>query len=284
MKKIIYTAFFILGFTSALAQAPRLIVRGDDMGYSHSGNEALIKCYKEGIETSIEVIVPSPWFPEAIKLLKQNPGADVGIHLAITSEWDNIKWRPLSDCTSLKDSNGYFYTMVYPNKNYPGQSIKENKWIIADVEKEFRAQIEMALKLVPHVSHISSHMGCTSLNEEVKQLTKRLAKEYHIANEPDWGTNLIGVGFGEQAKNLEQKIQSFIYALNKMEEGKTYIFIEHPGLDNAELRAVYHIGNETVAIDRQAVTDIFTNEKVKSAIKQKGIQLIGYKDLPSQQK
>ena len=43
----------------------RLIVRGDDMGFSHSGNEALIRCHREGIETSIEVIAPSPWFPEA---------------------------------------------------------------------------------------------------------------------------------------------------------------------------------------------------------------------------
>jgi predicted glycoside hydrolase/deacetylase ChbG (UPF0249 family) len=53
---------------------------------THIRNEALIKCYKEGIETSIS-IVPSPWFPEAVKLLKENPGVDVGIHLAITSEW-----------------------------------------------------------------------------------------------------------------------------------------------------------------------------------------------------
>src|SRR4051812_26782252 len=43
----------------------RLIVRGDDMGFSHSGNDALIKCFRAGIETSIEVLAPSPWFPEA---------------------------------------------------------------------------------------------------------------------------------------------------------------------------------------------------------------------------
>src|SRR3954466_4491925 len=33
--------------------APRLIVRGDDMGSSHSANEAIIQCYKEGIMTSV---------------------------------------------------------------------------------------------------------------------------------------------------------------------------------------------------------------------------------------
>lgn len=38
----------------------RLIVRGDDMGFSHSGNQALIKCYKNVIERSVEVLVPAP--------------------------------------------------------------------------------------------------------------------------------------------------------------------------------------------------------------------------------
>ena len=64
--------------TSALSllMPPRLIVRGDDMGFSHAGNEALILCFKEGIETSIEVLVPSPWFPEAVRMLIA-AGADV---------------------------------------------------------------------------------------------------------------------------------------------------------------------------------------------------------------
>src|SRR5688572_9183506 len=106
--------------TNAQDKSIRLIVRGDDMGYSHAGNEALIKAHKEGIQTSIEVIVPSPWFPEAVKMLAENPTADVGIHLAITSEWDNVKWRPISDCTSIRDGDGYFYPMIWPNKNYPG--------------------------------------------------------------------------------------------------------------------------------------------------------------------
>ena len=85
----------------AQQKPPKLVIRGDDMGFSHSGNMALIKCYKEGIEKSIEVIVPSPWFPEAVTLLKENPGVDVGIHLAITSEWDYEKWRPLTDCPTI---------------------------------------------------------------------------------------------------------------------------------------------------------------------------------------
>ncbi|MEO5681170.1 MAG: polysaccharide deacetylase family protein [Chitinophagaceae bacterium] len=280
MKKICCLLPFCCMLTLMQAQPKptRLIIRGDDMGYTHSGNLALIKCYKEGIETSIEVIVASPWFPEAVQLLQQNTGVDAGIHLALTSEWENIKWRPLSDCPSLKDSSGYFFPMVFPNKNYPGKSIKENQWNIADIEKEFRAQIEMGLKKIPRISHLSAHMGCTYLSDEVRALTKRLAKEYHIPVEPEADHDGM-VSYDGPHKTAAEKIQSFLNMLAKLEPGKTYIFLDHPGLDNEELRAVYHIGYEGVAEDRQGVTDLFTSEQVKAVIKQKGIQLISYRDL-----
>ena len=281
MKAIVSVFIFLISFSSINAQKQnptRLIIRGDDMGYTHSGNGALIKCFKEGIETSVEVIVPSPWFTEAVKLLKQNPKLDVGIHLAITSEWENLKWRPLTDCKSLKDTNGYFFPMVDPNPNYPGQSIKENKWTIEDVEKEFRAQIEMALRNIPNVSHISTHMWCDHISEEVKAMTKKLAKEYHIDIDPaDY--NAQYAGYDGPSKTSAEKIESFIKMLNKLEPGKTYWFLDHPGFDNDELKAVYHIGYEQVAADRQGVTDLFTNEKVKALIKEKGIQLISFADL-----
>jgi predicted glycoside hydrolase/deacetylase ChbG (UPF0249 family) len=107
------------------------------MGYSHSGNDALIQSYRNGIETSIEVIVPSPWFPEAVKLLKENPNIDVGLHFAITSEWDNVKWRPLTDCPSLKNADGYFFPMLFHNKNYPKQAVMDQDWKVEDIEKSF---------------------------------------------------------------------------------------------------------------------------------------------------
>ncbi len=285
MKNIFSPLILIFFCTISFSQQQniRLIVRGDDMGYSHSGNEALIKCYKDGIEQSIEVIVPSPWFPEAVKLLKENPGADVGVHLAITSEWENIKWRPLTDCKSLEDSNGYFLPMVFPNKNYPGKSIKEHAWKIEDIEKEFRAQIETAIKNIPGISHISSHMGCTSISPEVKALAKKLAEEYHINIDAE-DNHLQSAGYDGPHKTSPEKIQSFISMLNKLQPDNTYLFVDHPGLDNDELKAIFHIGYENVAEDRQGVTDLYTSEKVKNAIRQKGIVLISYGDLLKEKK
>jgi len=279
MKNIFYLLFMLVYIASwGQQKTTRLIVRGDDMGFAHSGNEGLIKTYKNGIETSIEVIVASPWFPEAVKLLRENPGIDVGIHLALTSEWENVKWRPLSDCASLKDSNGYFYPMVFPNKNYPGQSIKENHWTITDIEKEFRSQIELAIKNIPRISHISSHMGCTDLDKEVKALSKKLAKEYNINIDPE-ELGVQYVGYKGPRNTVGEKLKSFLNMLDSLKSGGTYLFVDHPALDGPEMQAIYHTGYEKVAADRQGVTEVWTNPLVMKVIRKKNIRLISYGDL-----
>jgi len=263
---------------SGQTTGPRLIVRGDDMGASHAINQAIIHCHKEGIQSSIEVIVPSPWFPEAVKLLAEIPDADVGVHLALTSEWDNVKWRPLTDCPSLRDGDGYFFPMIHPNKNYPKQALIEQNWQLTDVEKELRAQIELARKHIPNLSHLSSHMGCTEIRDDVRVLLKKLSVEYKL--DIHLGEHGVkGIGYKGPRGTSEEKTDSFIKMLESLEAGKTYLFVDHPALDTPEMRAIHHIGYENVATDRQGVTDAWTNPRVRDAVKKLGIQLIGYRDL-----
>ena len=176
------------------------------------------------------------------------------------------------------DADGYFFPMIWPNKNYPGQAVKENQWKPEDIEKEFRAQIEMAIKKIPRISHISGHMGCTDISDSVKQMTRKLAKEYNIDIDLK-ELNVKYIGYDGPHKTSKEKVESFINMLNKLQPGNTYLFVDHPGLDSPELRAIHHIGYVDVATDRQGVTDTWTNEKIKKLIKQKGIQLISYKDL-----
>jgi chitin disaccharide deacetylase len=279
MKTLFNYLFLFIGTTAFSQQKPaRLLVRGDDMGFSHSGNEALIKCSKQGIQTAIEIIVPSPWFPEAIKLLKENPTIDVGVHLALTSEWDNVKYRPLTNCPSLINKDGYFFPFIFANKNYAGQSLNENKWNINEIEREFRAQIEMAKKYIPQVSHLSGHMGCDWLSPEVKALTKKLAIEYSL----DIDLEQLGVksvSYQGAKETSSEKMKSFAAMLDLLKPGESYLFVDHPGINTPELQAISHIGYENVAMDRQGVTDIWTSSEIKELIKKKNIQLISYADL-----
>jgi CubicO group peptidase (beta-lactamase class C family)/predicted glycoside hydrolase/deacetylase ChbG (UPF0249 family) len=262
---------------------PRLIVRADDMGAFHAVNEAFVKTCRDGIITSAEVMTVTPWFPEAVKMLKENPLLDVGLHLTITSEWENMKWRPLTHCPSLTDGNGYFYPMMSPNPAYPGQSIVENKWDIKEIEQEFRAQIELALKNIPQISHLSGHMFSTGFDPEVVKLVKRLGEAYNLPAMDRMDAveqySFEYIGYDGPSRTPEEKEASFIKRINSLEDGKTYMFLDHPALATAEVETIGHTGYEDVAFDRQGVTDLFTAEKVKQAIKDRGVRLINYNDL-----
>lgn len=261
----------------------RLIVRSDDMGSFHSANVASIDGYKNGIQTTIEVMVVTPWFPEAVKMLRENPGTDVGLHLVLTSEWENIKWRPLTSCPSLTDENGYFYPMITPHANYPGQSITENKWKLSEIEQEFRAQIELGLRNIPQASHLSGHMLSTGFDPEVVALIKRLAEEYDL---PATDRMDSGIQYGYEFVTYDgpkrtppEKEAAFLRMLDKLEPGKNYLFLDHPAYNDSEMQTVGHIGYEDVALDRQGVIDLLTNPKIKQAIQDRDIELINYNQL-----
>ncbi len=260
---------------------PRLIVRADDMGCAHSVNEAIVRCVTEGIATSVEVIAPAPWFPEATRMLSRYPDIDVGVHLALSSEWDLVKWRPLTEATSLRDADGYFYPMISPNTNYPARALSQNSWRVEDVAREFRAQIELARKHVPRLSHWSAHMGCTSLSAEVRVLAKELGKEYGIDIVPD-ERGVQSVSYMGAHVTPAEKQENFLRMLDTLQDGRTYLMVDHPGLDGPELRAIHHVGYENVAVDRQGVTDTWTNGRVRERIKERGIQLISYGQLKAQ--
>jgi predicted glycoside hydrolase/deacetylase ChbG (UPF0249 family) len=216
----------------------RLLVRGDDMGVAQSVNEACIRCARDGIVRSVEVIAPGPWFPDAVRLLKENPGLDVGVHLALTSEWERVKWRPLTHAPSLVDADGYFRPMTTQRPDFPPNTgfIDANPKP-EEVERELRAQIEMARRyLGERLSHVSTHMGSAVATPELRVITERLAKEFGLklkappAPRGRWSGNSL---------TAEQKEQGLIQFLEGLQVG-TWMIVEHPGLDTAEMRNIGH--------------------------------------------
>jgi predicted glycoside hydrolase/deacetylase ChbG (UPF0249 family) len=112
----------------------------------------------------------------------------------------------------------------------------------------------------------------------MKEMTARIGKEYNIQMVDAGSSNIQYIGYEFRNKTTQERIEGFIKMLDRLENGKTYVFIEHPGLDNEELRAISHIGYEDVAKERQDVTTVFTSEKVKEALVRKGINLVSYKE------
>src|SRR5690606_16295123 len=165
MKRSALTLLVLLFFcTAVLAQsiqeklgypknAKLLIIHADDLGVAHSENAASFTVLEKGAVNSASILVPCPWFPEAAAYAKDHPTADIGVHLAITSEWKLLKWGPVAPVTkvpSLVDKYGFFYA------DTPGAIAHAKP---DEVETELRAQIDRALAFGVDVTHLDSHMG-----------------------------------------------------------------------------------------------------------------------------
>jgi predicted glycoside hydrolase/deacetylase ChbG (UPF0249 family) len=264
------------------AGAIRLVVRADDIGSCHTANLACIQCYREGIARSVEVQVCCPWFNEAAAMLRENPGYDVGVHLTLTSEWENYKWGPLTQSPTLVDEQGHFYPMTSQRSDFPPNTgFLQSGWKIAEVERELRAQIELAKKMIPQLSHLSSHMGTPTCTPELTTLVQKLAKEYRLPIETPGAQHLRWAA--DSKATAEQREAALIKALEDLKPG-VWIVVEHPGLDTPEMQAMGHKGYWEVAAHRNGVTKSFTSPKVKDVIRKRGIQLLSYRDLwPGQQ-
>jgi len=277
MKYLLFFSLFIQISMAQTSNEIRLIIRSDDIGFCHTANEACMKVYTDGISRSVEILATAPWFMEAVKMLKTQPNYDVGVHLCLTSEWENLKWRPLTHAPSLTDADGYFPQFIWENKTLKNSAYLLQKPInIAEVEREFRAQIELVKKYLPWASHLSAHMGCTNANAEVKALTERLAAEYKLPIQMPQGTLRIN-GFGGATKSPEQKEQDLVAILKALTPG-THFLVEHPGYDNGDMKGVGHTGYENVAYDREGVTRAFTSAAVKKVIAERNIKLISIKE------
>ncbi len=145
-----------------------LIVNCDDIGSSHACNVAAERSIREGWATSATLMVPCPWAKEAVERFAD---LDVGVHLTLTAEYPDYRWRALTGAKSLHDKDGYLPTgirEVYANAR------------LEDVEAECRAQIDQALAWGVDVTHIDNHMGTLSYDERYNAIFLKLAVDYDL--------------------------------------------------------------------------------------------------------
>ena len=113
-----------------------ILIRCDDIGMCHSVNLAAKQVLDLGIPVSMSVMVPCPWFAEAVELLKKYSNVSIGIHLTLNSEWRQYRWGPVAGAKavpSLVDSVGLFF----PSRS----ALFAHNPSLTEIETELRAQI-----------------------------------------------------------------------------------------------------------------------------------------------
>ena len=134
-----------------------IILHVDDAGMSHDSNVGTIEAMEKGIASSTSVMMPCPWVPEMVQYIKQHPGTDAGMHITLNSEWKLYRWAPLagkSAVPGLTDGEGCLHadSMQVVRSASPDE-----------VEREIRAQLDRAVSMGFHPTHLDSHMGTVIL-------------------------------------------------------------------------------------------------------------------------
>jgi chitin disaccharide deacetylase len=267
-----------LGYPS---DARLLIINADDFGMCHAINDAILRSLKDGVVCSTSVMVPCPWALHAMHLLAENPDIPFGIHLTVICDTVHYRWGPLTckdEVPSLLDETGYFYSP----ERIP-EFLAQAK--LEELEVEFRAQIDTVLATNLTPTHLDWHCLRNGRRADIFELTLRLAKEHglavRVAEQPLIG-ELQRQGLPTADHDLldsfrletDDKAARYAQLLRDLPVGLSEWAV-HPGLDNAELRAIQPDGTQV----RQTDLDFMISAEAREVIQREGITLLSYKPL-----
>jgi predicted glycoside hydrolase/deacetylase ChbG (UPF0249 family) len=272
-----------------------VIIHADDLGMCQSTISACEQLFANKGITSAAVMVPCPWFLSAVDLTKKLSNFDLGVHITLTSEWKNYRWRPLStvDTSSgLIDSQGFFH------------KTSEDVFNKADpifVKKEIDAQINRAIAEGIDPTHIDTHMGSVAhpkfmfdyihagMSRRIPAMVFRLSKtewmkigldetsatmiESYLADLEDKGLALIDHLRSMPLDQPENRFEIAKKIFSELPAGVTH-FIIHPAEETPELKAITPDWESRVGDFR-----LFMDQKMRQYLKNEGIQVIGYQQI-----
>lgn len=160
--------------------APLLIVNADDLGLSPGINAAIFAAHERGIVTSTSLMACGPAFDEALAGLRARPRLDCGVHLVLHDE------RSLAGHARVPHLAGTDGRMrpLRPT----ALALLLGRIPAAEIEAEYRAQIERVLAAGLEPTHLDSHCHLHGF-PRVGMLLHRLGREYGIrrARRPELG-------------------------------------------------------------------------------------------------
>jgi predicted glycoside hydrolase/deacetylase ChbG (UPF0249 family) len=251
-----------------------LIIHADDLAVAHSQDAASFAALDQHAVTSASIMVPCPWLTEVADYAKAHPDADLGLHLTLTAEWKTYRWGPVASkntVPSLLDSSGYLWPEVEPAI----RSLKSD-----EVEREIRAQVERAIAMGIHPTHLDSHMGTLFARPDLFAVYMKIAHEYELpflaVRTPDAPKELLSMltdkdflldslVIADPSVNPANWRTFYTSAIKNLKPGLTEIIV-HLGHDDAEMQAVMVDHPDYGAAWRQRDFDAVTSPEFKKSL------------------
>jgi hypothetical protein len=267
------------------ANARLLVIHADDLGMAHSVNRATFEALENGWVTSASILVPCPWFAEVARWAQAHATADLGIHLALNSEWTGLRWGPLSPADavpSLLDEQGYLPLLA--ERARP-----------AEVERELRAQIDRARAAGIHISHLDSHMAALFQSAPLLDTYRRLGAAYDLpvllervgergGQRSQWASAASGEALVDQVVSIGPGVapgewsEAYEKILAPLPPG-VYQLIVHLAHDDEEMRGATGDHPDWGAAWRQSDYDLVRSSRFKEFLREQGFVLVNWDEL-----
>ena len=278
-----------LGQTNRMLGYPEdarlLIINADDFGFCNSINRAIMRTLQVGTVRSTTLMAPCPWAPQAMLFLQGHPEISFGVHLTAMCDPAAYRWGPVAPrdkVRSLVDGAGYGAGYFY---NFDDLHDRLDRLELSELEVEFRAQIDAVLGYGLKPDHLDWHALRFGARSDIFELMIRLAMEYGLALRVigrSWIEKLQSQGLptidydflDSYSISPDIKAARFIRLLHELPAGLSEWAV-HPGLDDAELRAMEPTGSAY----RQADYDFWVSQEAKEIIQSEGIILLDYRAL-----
>ena len=269
------------------ADAKLLIVHADDLAVAHSVNAASLDALDKGGVTSASIMVPCPWLTEVAAYARNHPDADLGLHLTLTSEWKTYRWGPVESkdkVSSLVDPSGYLWSEVAP----VARNIRPE-----EAEREIRAQVEHAVAVGIHPTHLDTHMGTLIATPELFAVFVKIAHEYNLpflaprqlAEQSPLHSSLSekdilldSVVMANPSVHADAWKDFYSDAIKNLKPGLTEMIV-HLGHDDAELQAIMVDHPDYGSAWRQRDYDFVTSPDFKKVLRENNVILVKWKDL-----
>lgn len=225
-----------------------LVVNADDFGYTLGVNEGIIKAHTEGVVTSTSLMVHGAAVKEAAELAARHPHLDVGLHYQISEE----------GLVNIIRAFAKLQTTSFDKVRYA-----------------FMRQIEEFESIMGKMpTHIDSHHSL-HLHAQLRPLFEQFAAEHGIQVRGLMGNRFIKDFFGwdtlRRPKLSKVSVDSLTKLILILEDGVNEIMC-HPGIAyDASLEL-----NTRYAAERSAELETLISPKVKGAIEDQGVRLVGW--------
>jgi len=271
------------------ATAWLLVIHADDLGMAHSVNRATFEALEQGLITSASILVPCPWFPDVALWAQAHPEADLGIHLALNSEWTGYRWGPVrsaGDVPSLLDPQGYLPLT---------EAMVVGRARIPEVERELQAQVDRARSAGIRLSHLDSHMATLFRSRELFDAYRRVGEASGLpvlverqgsrgGTQASWQPEADPRALIDRVVSISPGVApadwmtAYEKLLAPLPPG-VYQLIVHLAYDDEEMRAATRGHVDWGAAWRQSDLDLVRNPRFRKFLEQQGFVLVTWKAL-----